>query len=191
MPQFPAACPWVTSVGATTGQPEEAAFFSAGGFSNLWNAPDYQTSAVAKYLTNLGDKWNGLFNPFGRGFPDVSAQGVHFPVIDKGTLLTLYGTSCSTPVFAGVIALLNDARLRAGKPLMGFLNPWLYGAGCTGLNDITAGNSVGCDGDNMLNQTIVGSGIVPNASWEAVSGWDPVTGLGTPAFDRMLNLALS
>jgi len=142
-------------------------------------------------VTNLGDKWNGLFNPSGRGFPDVSAQGVKFPVIDKGIPLILYGTSCSTPVFAGVVALLNDARLRAGKPPMGFLNPWLYGDGYAGLNDITTGNSVGCDGGSMLNQTVVGSGIVPNASWEATDGWDPVTGLGTPAFDRMLKLALS
>jgi tripeptidyl-peptidase-1 len=37
------------------------------------------------------------------------------------------GTSASTPVVAGAIALLNDELLAAGKPPMGFLNPWIYG----------------------------------------------------------------
>lgn len=34
------------------------------------------------------------------------------------------GTSAAAPVFASVIALLNDARFKAGKPALGFLNPW-------------------------------------------------------------------
>ena len=36
------------------------------------------------------------------------------------------GTSASAPVFAGVVSLLNDARLAAGKSPLGFLNPLLY-----------------------------------------------------------------
>jgi tripeptidyl-peptidase-1 len=54
------------------------------------------------------------------------------------------GTSASAPAFAGVIALLNDAMLAAGKPPLGFLNPLLYGAGAAGMNDITVGNAPGC-----------------------------------------------
>ena len=34
------------------------------------------------------------------------------------------GTSAAVPVFASVIALLNDARFRAGKSALGFINPW-------------------------------------------------------------------
>lgn len=40
---FPASCPYVTAVGATTGLgPETAASFSGGGFSNFFAAPNYQ-----------------------------------------------------------------------------------------------------------------------------------------------------
>lgn len=38
------------------------------------------------------------------------------------------GTSASAPIFAGVVSLLNDARLNAGKSPLGFLNPMLYKA---------------------------------------------------------------
>lgn len=36
------------------------------------------------------------------------------------------GTSASTPVVAGIFALVNDKRLAAGKPTLGFLNPFIY-----------------------------------------------------------------
>ena len=36
------------------------------------------------------------------------------------------GTSCSSPMFAGVVGLLNDQRLAAGKGTLGFINPLLY-----------------------------------------------------------------
>ena len=69
-------CPYLTSVGATTGTgPETAASFSAGGFSNLFSQPSYQSSAVSAYLQTLGSTDSGLFNSSGRAYPDVSAQG--------------------------------------------------------------------------------------------------------------------
>lgn len=177
-PQFPAACPWVTSVGATTHtSPETAVSFSSGGFSDLWERPSYQNDAVSAYLEALGDEWAGLFNPKGRAFPDVAAQGENFAVYTAGSLANLEGTSCSSPTFAGVIALLNDARLRANKPVMGFLNPWIYTNGASVLNDITTGGSTGCS-------------QVPYASWNATKGWDPVTGLGTPNFVEMKKVAV-
>jgi len=40
--------------------------------------------------------------------------------------------------------MLNDARISAGKTPLGFLNPFLYSAGYTALNDITMGNNPGC-----------------------------------------------
>jgi tripeptidyl-peptidase-1 len=84
LPIFPAACPWVTSVGATGGvEPEAAAYFSSGGFSDRFTRPAYQANAVNKYLERLGDRWKGLYNPHGRGFHDVAAQGVNFHIIDK------------------------------------------------------------------------------------------------------------
>ena len=75
LPIFPAACPFVTSVGGTYHvEPEQAIAFSSGGFSDRFPRPAYQEAAVTKYLGILGTKWEGLYNPAGRGFPDVAAQ---------------------------------------------------------------------------------------------------------------------
>ncbi|CAI7617631.1 unnamed protein product [Penicillium glandicola] len=189
-PQFPAACPWVTSVGATTHTaPEKAVFFSSGGFSDLWARPKWQEDAVIDYLDILGNRWSGLFNPNGRAFPDVAAQGQNYAIYNKGALNSVDGTSCSAPAFAGVIALLNDARLQAGQSPMGFLNPWLYSTGRDGLNDIVDGGSTGCDGHARFGGASNGSPSVPGASWNATKGWDPVSGLGSPNFGIMLKLA--
>ena len=77
--------------------------------------------------------------------------------------------------FAAVVSLLNDGRIAAGLPTLGFLNPWLYSEGCKGLNDIVGGTNPGC-----------GTG-----GFEAVKGWDPVTGLGTPNFGLLKDLVLN
>jgi tripeptidyl-peptidase-1 len=188
-PQFPAACPWVTAVGATTHtSPEKAVYFSSGGFSDLWERPDWQNDAVSTYLNKLGNRQAGLFNANGRAFPDVAAQGQNYAIYEKGRLTKVDGTSCSAPAFAGVIALLNDARIKAGQPTMGFLNPWLY-SNTAVLNDVTTGGSTGCDGNGRFGGPSNGGPVVPYASWNATAGWDPVTGLGTPNFESMVKAA--
>ncbi|KAJ5773657.1 Peptidase S8/S53 subtilisin/kexin/sedolisin [Penicillium paradoxum] len=189
-PQFPAACPWVTSVGATTHTaPERAVYFSSGGFSDLWERPQYQDEAVSEFLDDLGDRWSGLFNPNGRAFPDVTAQGQNYAIYEKGSLTSVDGTSCSAPAFAGIIALLNDARLKTNQPPMGFLNPWLYSAGRDGFKDIVDGASTGCDGKSRFGGPSNGGPVVAGASWNATKGWDPVSGLGSPNFGIMRKLA--
>jgi tripeptidyl-peptidase-1 len=186
---FPASCPYVTSVGGTFGvEPERAVYFSSGGFSDLWPRPSYQDSAVGNYLERLGSQWSGLYNASGRGFPDVAAQGLAFRVVDKGVTIPVGGTSASAPVFSSVIALLNNARLAAGKPVLGFLNPWIYDKGYKGLNDIVDGGSTGCTGRSIFSG--LKSPKVPYASWNATAGWDPVTGYGTPDFEKLLSLAI-
>ncbi|KAL9593404.1 MAG: hypothetical protein Q9179_005899 [Wetmoreana sp. 5 TL-2023] len=93
LPIFPAACPYVTSVGGTFGvQPEQAVVFSSGGFSDRFPRPAYQNAAVTQYLSTIGDTFKGLYNPNGRGFPDVAAQGYNFTVIDKGKEIRVGGT---------------------------------------------------------------------------------------------------
>ncbi|KAI0479954.1 subtilisin-like protein [Xylaria cf. heliscus] len=184
LPTFPAACPYVTSVGGTVGvEPERAVSFSSGGFSDIFARPRYQDAAVSSYVQRIGATFAGLYNPEGRGFPDVAAQGSNFVVVSQGNPMTVDGTSASAPAFAAVVALLNNARLAAGLPPLGFLNPWLY-AHRDALTDIVHGGSKGCTGRDMY--TGRPTPYVPGAGWNATEGWDPVTGLGTPLFDKLL-----
>ncbi|KAJ4294214.1 Tripeptidyl-peptidase sed2 [Kalmusia sp. IMI 367209] len=188
-PQYPASCPWVTSVGSTRYLNETATYFSSGGFSDYWKRPKYQDDAVKAYFHHLGDANKAYFNRHGRGFPDVSAQGYGYRVYDKGVLKGYQGTSCSAPAFAGIVALLNDARLKSDKPSLGFLNPLLY-SNPNALNDVTLGGSTGCDGHARFHGAPNGSPVIPYASWNATAGWDPVSGLGTPNFPKLLKAAL-
>ncbi|KAH9027939.1 subtilisin-like protein [Lactarius pseudohatsudake] len=170
LPVFPATCPWVTSVGGTTGQdPEVAASLSGGGFSIFFLRQTYQADAIYTFLQHLGDKHSGLYSPLGRGYPDISSQAVKFFMVLGGQIGHTSGTSGSVPTVAGIISLLNDYLISKGSTPLGFLNPWLYGAGLPGLNDITSGSNPGCNTDGF----------------PAVTGWDPVTGLGTLDFEKL------
>ncbi|KZP30472.1 subtilisin-like protein [Athelia psychrophila] len=169
-PVFPASCPYVTAVGATTGlSPEVAANFSGGGFSNYFPAPSYQKTATASFVKSLGTKYSGLYNKTSRGYPDISAQGEDFLVIIGNQTDFIGGTSAAAPTVAGIVALLNDHLITEGKAPLGFLNPWLYKTGVKGLNDITSGANPGCK----------------TKGFSARAGWDPVTGLGTPNFGKL------
>ncbi|EIW61051.1 family S53 protease [Trametes versicolor FP-101664 SS1] len=172
LPTFPSGCPFMTSVGATQGiNPETAADFSSGGFSNVFARPSYQSTAVSSYLTALGSTNSGKFNTSGRAFPDIATQGVDFEIVVGGRTEGVDGTSCASPTLAAIISLLNDRLIAAGKSPLGFLNPFLYSAaGAAALTDITSGSNPGC-GTN---------------GFPAKAGWDPVTGLGTPNFAKLL-----
>ncbi|PIL32648.1 hypothetical protein GSI_05352 [Ganoderma sinense ZZ0214-1] len=176
VPTFPSGCPFLTSVGSTQGNsPETAAQFSSGGFSNVFARPDYQSAAVESYLNTLGSTNAGLFNTSGRAYPDVSTQGVSFAVNIAGEFEAVSGTSASSPTFASVVALLNDQRLNAGKTPLGFLNPLLYSTAAAAFNDITSGSNPGCNTTGFPTET----------------GWDPVTGLGTPDFNKLLSAVMA
>ncbi|KAI9453247.1 subtilisin-like protein [Lactarius psammicola] len=167
IPEFPASCPWVTSVGGTTGlDPEVAAPLSGGGFSNHFARPPYQDHDVLNYLYHLGGQYYGMYNPGGRGIPDISAQALRVFFVQNNMGVAADGTSCAVPIVAGIISLLNDYRLSTDRPPLGFLNPWLYSYGFAGIYDITSGSNPGCGTDGF----------------PAIAGWDPVTGLGSPDF---------
>ncbi|OJT13117.1 Tripeptidyl-peptidase sed3 [Trametes pubescens] len=157
LPTFPSGCPFMTSVGATTGVPETSASFSSGGFSNFFAQPSYQASAVSTFLTALGNTNSGKFNRSGRAFPDIAAQGDNVEIFVGGESGLVGGTSCSSPIFASVISLLNDELAAVGKPPLGFLNPFLYSTGAAALNDITTGSNPGCNTNGF----------------PARAGWDP------------------
>ncbi|KAF8259985.1 subtilisin-like protein [Lactarius quietus] len=169
---FPATCPYVTAVGGTTGfVPESAATFSGGGFSNYFRRPDFQIRAVPRYLDQLGGRNRALYNPFGRGIPDLSAHAVGLKVVVNGIDEYSSDTGTATAVVAGIVALLCDWRLLTQEKPLGWLNPWLYGNGLGTVTDITRGENEGCN--------------VAGLGFPALEGWDPVTGVGTPDFARM------
>ncbi|KAF9046290.1 subtilisin-like protein [Panaeolus papilionaceus] len=185
-PEFPASCPFVTAVGATqvspgktVNDPESACeqvIFSGGGFSNIFLKPAYQKIAVdnyiAKHLTPSPFK-PGQFNDTGnaRGFPDIAANGANYVIGIDGRFGLVFGTSAAAPVVASMITMVNDARLAIGKGPVGFINPVLYSPILAPVfNDITIGGNQGCG----------------TPGFQAVPGWDPVTGVGTPNFERLL-----
>jgi tripeptidyl-peptidase-1 len=182
VPMWPAPSPYVTAVGGTQGgglaPPETAASISSGGFSNRWPRPAWQEEAVATYLKNSKVPATKFFNTSGRGFPDISAQAMSFMVVmNKIPLPGVSGTSCASPTAAGIFGLLNDARLQAGQPPMGFLNPFIY-QNAAAFNDCNNGSNLGCIASGMKG-------------FPAVDGWDAVTGLGTPNFQALKAAALN
>ncbi|KAI0118924.1 peptidase S8/S53 domain-containing protein [Nemania sp. FL0031] len=199
-PGFPASCPFITAVGGTESwAPEIAWIGSSGGFSNYFARPWYQQEAIGTYLEErIPPKTRAYYEPYtnfsGRAFPDISAHSLspNYLFFNSDETGQTGGTSAAAPVVAGIIALLNDARLRAGKPTMGFINPFLYSLKSGPLGDITAGKAVGCNGYNMQTGGLVrGGGKIPWASWNGTLGWDPATGMGIPNFQKMVAAALN
>jgi tripeptidyl-peptidase-1 len=183
-PSFPATCPYVTCIGATkflTGNtgPEGAvsAFKSGGGFSQFFPTGSWQMADVQAYLSS-GVKMPEAcaFNASGRGTPDAGALGdIHFQVINGGSVISVGGTSASAPSFSGVMSLLNDQLLNEGKPTLGYLNPWIYQTASAtpgAFFDVTVGDNI--------NSLCCKSGA--ESGFECATGWDPVTGVGTPNF---------
>jgi tripeptidyl-peptidase I len=121
-------------------------YYSGGGFSNLFPRPAYQFFAVQQYLAKSVDPALKKYANFqGRGYPDVAAQGSRYYVRYQGQDALIGGTSASSPTFASVLVMINDARLARGLPKLGFVNPIIYlKGGFNGLTDITSGSSKGC-----------------------------------------------
>jgi subtilase family serine protease len=177
---FPTDDPWVSSVGGTTLEQNGTAFqetawnsnegASGGGFSIFFSTPSYQKTLSASVQNQLNNR---------RGVPDIAGDA------DPSTGLTVYisdggwfsagGTSASAPLWAAFMAIANQM---AGHPL-GFINSTLYklatsSAYTQDFNDITTGNNS------------IKNGQVQVQGYSAVTGWDPVTGLGTPILDKLL-----
>ncbi|KAG4413009.1 hypothetical protein IFR04_013868 [Cadophora malorum] len=187
---FPPSCPYVTAVGATQGfEPETSAarpangygpdgklhgyYASGSGFSEYFKRPSYQDKVVPAYVKAMKGEHKGLFNPEGRGYPDIAAQGLYFHINWNSTDKIISGTSASTPLMSSIIALVNDALIAKGEPTLGFMNPWLYKKGYKAFTDITEGYNGGCN----------------TTGFPTTKGWDAVTGFGTPIFPELLKQA--
>ncbi|KAJ7107899.1 peptidase S8/S53 domain-containing protein [Mycena epipterygia] len=183
-PSFPSTCPYVTAVGATqvllghtVTNPKTAyqlGIYSGGGFSNYFSRPAYQQKQVSDYLAKYAPPCTAAqYNRTGksRAFPDLSANGANYVVSIQNTFYLLYGTSASTPVVGAILTLIYDTRLNMGKSPIGFINPTIYSD-----RFVSAFN-------NVMNGTNPGCGT---KGFSAAKGWDPVTGLGTPNFPKLL-----
>lgn len=196
-PSWPASSPWVTAVGGTrfegqrVGATEVATdyFGSGGGFASGGGAAAaaWQAAAVDGYLRAAPRRPPfpppGTIDPLGRATPDIAALGEGFRVIYAGHTSSIGGTSASTPLVAALVSLLNEARLQRGAAPMGFLNPWLY-HNSAAFTDITEGTNAIGRGGGPRGPPVLKYG------YNCTAGWDPVTGLGTPLFDRLLAAAL-
>jgi kumamolisin len=175
---FPASSPYVLGVGGTKltasslsppaiksevvwnelAQGEGA---GGGGISVLFTKPSWQDDVNVPPSANLPHQ-------VGRGVPDVAADadpvtGVVVMHIDGKHLEPIGGTSAATPLWASLIARLNEGL----NARCGFINPVLYTKLAHGvLNDITSGN---------------------NGAYAAKVGWDACTGLGTPNGANLLS----
>ena len=208
---FPASCPWVTAVGGTmngqggAGGPaspttsrewgansEEtkgmfAKITSAGGFSNFFPTAPYQAQAVKSYLASASSqRARHGYNSKGRGIPDISANALNFQTwIDAGPA-TISGTSGSAPSLAGMISVANAHRAKAGKPRLGFLNPLLYNKTSI-LNEISHGYNNCTAGTELINGT--DSTVCCDEGFTGAQGWDPIVGLGSPSYQRLIEQA--
>lgn len=158
---------------------DEMAWSSGGGgFSNTFGRPSYQDDIVSAYL-KAGDGIPAAtyFNATGRAYPDVAALGGQKAPYCINAALGMFqgvaGTSASCPVVAGVFALLNDARLAAGKPPLGFLNPFIY-QNADAFQDVQSGKNNAGQGEGFT----------------AVKGWDAASGFGTPDYSKLLAAAM-
>jgi subtilase family serine protease len=169
---MPASDPLVLAVGGTTldaARPagtyqgeiawNDSANASGGGYSGLFPRPSYQDGLARAGVT--------------RGAPDVAANADPATAMaieySDGNLRPAEGTSASTPLWAGVIALADQ---QAGQHL-GFVNPAIYAiargpAYHQAFHDVVTGD----------NSVLWHSGII--AGYQAGPGWDPVTGWGSP-----------
>ncbi len=166
---FPASSPFALACGGTTLNGNGKTISSevvwneiannegatGGGVSTAFPLPSYQQSANVPKQPQA--------NYAGRGVPDVSGDAdpsTGYQVRVNGQNQVIGGTSAVAPLWAGLIALMNQ---QIGKPV-GFLNPKLYTLGSGNFRDITSGNN----DDGSLGY------------YKAGAGWDPCTGLGSP-----------
>ncbi len=163
---FPASSPWAIGCGGTNIQVTNNAISAesvwnngnsgtGGGVSAVYPVPAFQAKANVPVAYGTGAA--------GRGVPDVAGDAdpnTGYIVVVTGQQQVVGGTSAVAPLWAGLAALINE---KAAAPI-GFFLPALYAA--SGLtNDVTAG-------DNKPTGSDIG--------YDAATGWDPCTGLGTP-----------
>ena len=175
---FPASSPHVLACGGTElqvrarGRTHETVWnesravglTSGGGISRAFDLPPFQAGSDVPARVNAA--------AFGRGTPDVAANAsslTGYLILADDTAMSMGGTSAAAPLWAGLVACLNEALGRR----IGYLTPLLYTHGAQrrgALRDVRIGN-------NQMSG---------RQGYRARRGWDPCTGLGSPHGARLL-----
>lgn len=168
---FPASSPYVIACGGTKltlsgtaieseqvwNELSQGQGATGGGVSEVFALPSFQASAQVPKAPN------GFV---GRGVPDVAGDAdpeTGYNVVVDGQQTVIGGTSAVAPLWAGLLARINQSL---GKNV-GYVNPMLYSANAEAtFHDITSGN---------------------NGDYSAGPGWDACTGLGTPNGAELLS----
>ena len=133
---------------------------TGGGVSDFFPVPAYQSAVGVPPSANAGGHK-------GRGVPDVAGDAdpaTGYIVRVDGQESVIGGTSAVAPLWAGLVALMNQ---KLGHRV-GLLNPLIYGSlvGTGSFRDISSGN---------------------NGAYSAKQGWDACTGWGTPNGTKLLH----
>jgi kumamolisin len=170
---FPASSPYALGCGGTrldgagTTIKTEVAWnenghgATGGGVSDTFARPTWQTGAGVPTSANPGGR-------VGRGVPDVAGDAdpvTGYQILVDGQQMVIGGTSAVAPLWAGLIALVNQKIGHA----VGYLNPLLYSLPKSNgaFHDITMGS---------------------NGDYTAKPGWDACTGLGSPDGAKLLSV---
>jgi kumamolisin len=175
---FPASNPFSLACGGTTlaaassaGAPQETVWndganggATGGGVSNFFPKPSYQTNTKVPPPANSAG---------GRGVPDVAGDAdpeTGYNMFIGGQQVVIGGTSAVAPLYAGLLARINQSL---GKPV-GFVNPLLYAQNMPAgvIHDVTSGN-------NDIYHDLGGK-------FTAGPGWDACTGLGSVLGAKLL-----
>jgi kumamolisin len=166
--QFPASSPYVLSCGGTHWLKRERSIYeevwneslpknfvaqSGGGVSKIFEQPEWQSGIRLQTRKS------------GRGVPDVAGKAdivTGYCMQVAGFDVTMGGTSAAAPMWAGLIARLNQ---ELGCSI-GYMNPFFYKSCGSSFNDITKGNN--------------------GKHFKATPGWDPCTGWGSPDGKKLL-----
>jgi kumamolisin len=180
---FPASVPYALSCGGVLSLTQGGQIVSqsvwnsrgqgtGGGISGYFPVPAYQQGLALVACPSTGKP--------GRGVPDVAGDAdpaSGYRIFLNGMSGVTGGTSAVAPLWAGLVALINQARAEQSpaKRSVGYINPLLY-ADTAGLTPVTVG-------DNFIPGTQLGYAAGP--------GYSCCTGLGVPANPALVTQLVS
>lgn len=173
---WPSDDPYVTAVGGTdlTTNGPGGSWKEETGWNGSAGSPSKNKIPIPSYqqLPGVINSSNGGSTTL-RNYPDVSAEANtnQYSCFDGGCFEGNGGTSYAAPQWAGYIAMANQQSIAHGGSALGFLNPALYAIG------------VGSSYDSDFHDIVSGS----NGGFKSVTGYDLVTGWGSPNGANLIN----